>query len=85
MVRLALGLGGVAIAAQVACHDSKVLAQRRRNLVPDGVGLRMPVKQQDWRSVSADDGVNRDARFHLDLDGAEPGKKWRGQMRLQRV
>jgi hypothetical protein len=42
-------LGGFAVAAQIRADDGEVGRQHRCNLVPGGVGARMPVQQEERR------------------------------------
>ena len=67
VLRVALRLAAVAVAAQVGAHNRKVLGQPVRDLVPHGVGLRVAVQQQQRRPVAAPDEIHDLAasRFNL--------------------
>ena len=59
MVRSALGLAAVAVSPEVRRNDGVGLGQFRGNLVPDCVGLRGTVQEQQRRAAAADDNVDR--------------------------
>jgi hypothetical protein len=58
VVRQTLGFRGVAISSEVCHHHGVGLDQTRGNPVPNGVGLRVSVQQQQWRAVACDAGID---------------------------
>ena len=56
-------LAGVAVSAQVGSHHVEARGERGRHAVPDRMGLRVSVQQQDRRRIPArpDDGVDVDS------------------------
>ncbi|MNN39452.1 hypothetical protein D3C81_1534910 [compost metagenome] len=61
MVRQTLRFVAVAIAAQVAGDDGEMLRQCIRHLVPDHMGLRMAVQQEQGRTLAPFDIGDVDA------------------------
>jgi hypothetical protein len=53
VVGQALGLGGIAIAAQVRADNGVVARELRRHLVPHGVGLRIAMQEQHGLAAPA--------------------------------
>lgn len=69
-------LARLPVAAQVRRDHGEAPCQPRRHLVPEGVGLRIAVQQQERRAGAADDGVHRDPPG-IDVDRAKSGEKTR--------
>jgi hypothetical protein len=46
----ALGLGRVAVPAQVGQDEAELFREAARNLVPDDMGLGIAVQQEQWRA-----------------------------------
>ena len=69
-----LGIGrrpaGIAVAAQVHQDDRESLGQQRRNAVPDHMGLRMPMQQQQRGASATDTTMKHDAAAHH-VEGSE--------------
>jgi hypothetical protein len=49
------------VAGQIGCNDRVAARQRRRDLVPSGVTLRVAVQQEHWRPLSAHDACEAHA------------------------
>jgi hypothetical protein len=54
-------LGAVAVTAEVGEHDGVLARQDRRDVMPDQVGLRVAVQQEERRPVPGDGAVGPDA------------------------
>ncbi len=58
VLRAAVGLGGVAVAAEIGEHDGEVLSELRRDLVPRDMGFGVAVEQEERRAAAADERVD---------------------------
>lgn len=75
MIRQTGRFGAVAVAAQVSRDHVLVLCQRRRDVMPDHMGLRMAMQQQHGAPlpVAAMHGVDR-VRLTAKSSVVKPGK-----------
>ncbi len=73
MVCIRLGPARIAVAAQVHQDDREVLGQLRRDAMPDGMGLRVAMKQQQGRAASADAAMQAHA-VARQIEGGERGE-----------
>ena len=66
MVRCSRRLGRTAVTPQVG-HDQRALAgQHGRDAMPDRMGLRMPMQQQQGFALPGNAGMDEDAGFDFD-------------------
>ena len=73
VLRAAVGLRRIAVAAQVAADDGVALREPRRDPMPHRVRLRIAVQQEERRTAAADDAMNLRAG-RRDAVRSKPGK-----------
>src|SRR4029077_5534071 len=81
--RIGLQEPAVAIAGQIGNDEAEFAAEFRRQAVPASMGLRIAMKQQQWRTFAAKPAIKLNPRAH-DAALLESGKQIAHGSRLYR-